>query len=79
MGSIVMDNCIIHSNSIIAAGSVITQGTIVEEGAIYAGIPAKKIKDVDPSLQKGEIEKIAQNYLMYSGWFKAVDTPLEQK
>ena len=79
MGSIVMDNCIIHSNSIIAAGSVVIQGTIVEEGTIYAGIPAKKIKDVDPSLQKGEIERIAQNYLMYSGWFKAGDTPLEQK
>lgn len=79
MGSIVMDNCVIHSNSIIAAGSVVTQGTIVEEGAIYAGIPAKKIKDVDPSLQKGEIERIAQNYLMYSGWFKAEGTPPEQK
>ena len=74
-----LDNCVIHSNSIIAAGSVVTQGTIVEEGAIYAGIPAKKIKDVDPFLQKGEIERIAQNYLMYSGWFKAGDTPLEQK
>ena len=79
MGSIVMDNCVIHSNSIIAAGSVVTQGTIVEEGAIYAGIPAKKIKDVDPSLQKGEIERIAQNYLMYSGWFKAEGTLPEQK
>ena len=79
MGSIVMDNCIIHSNSIIAAGSVVTQGTQVEEELIYAGIPAKKIKDVDPSLQKDEIERIAQNYLMYSGWFKAGDTPLEKK
>jgi carbonic anhydrase/acetyltransferase-like protein (isoleucine patch superfamily) len=79
MGSIVMDNCVIHSNSIIAAGSVVTQGTIVEEGAIYAGIPAKKIKDVDPSLQKGEIERIAQNYLMYSGWFKAEGALPEQK
>ena len=79
MGSIVMDNCVIHSNSIIAAGSVVTQGTIVEEGAIYAGIPAKKIKDVDPSLQKGEIERIAQNYLMYSAWFKAEGTLPEQK
>ena len=79
MGSIVMDNCVIHSNSIIAAGSVVTQGTIVEEGAIYAGIPAKKIKDVDPSLQKGEIERIAQNYLMYSGWFKAEGTLPEKK
>lgn len=75
MGSIVMDHCVIHSNSIIAAGSVVTQGTIVESGSIYAGIPAKKIKEVDPDLQKGEIERIAQNYLLYASWFKDEDTP----
>ena len=56
MGSIVMDNCIVHSNSIVAAGSVVTQNTIIEEGAIYAGIPARKIKDIDSALQKGEVE-----------------------
>jgi carbonic anhydrase/acetyltransferase-like protein (isoleucine patch superfamily) len=70
MGSIVMDNCIVESNSIIAAGSVVTQNTHVPAGTIYAGIPARKIKDIDPDLQKGEIERIAKNYLMYSGWFK---------
>jgi len=71
MGSIVMDNCVIHSNSIVAAGSVVIQNTVVEEGAIYAGIPARKIKDIDPALQKGEVERIAKNYLLYSSWFKA--------
>ena len=70
MGSIVMDNCIVESNSIIAAGSVVTQNTHVPEGTIFAGIPARKIKDIDPKLQKGEIERIAKNYLMYSSWFK---------
>jgi carbonic anhydrase/acetyltransferase-like protein (isoleucine patch superfamily) len=70
MGSIVMDKCIVESNSIIAAGSVITQNTHVPAGTIYAGIPARKIKDIDPDLQKEEIERIAKNYLMYSGWFK---------
>ena len=70
MGSIIMDNCIIESNSIIAAGSVVTQNTHVPEGTIFAGIPAKKIKDIDPKLQKDEIERIAKNYLMYSRWFK---------
>ena len=70
MGSIVMDNCIVESNSIIAAGSVVTQNTHVPAGTIYAGVPARKIKDIDPKLQKGEIERIAKNYLMYSSWFK---------
>ena len=69
MGSIVMDDCIVESNSIIAAGAVVAKNTHVESGSIYAGIPAKKIKDVSPELTKGEIERIAENYVMYSSWF----------
>ena len=70
MGAIVMDNCEIGSNSIIAAGAVLTEGTIVPGGCIYAGVPAKKIKDISEELINGEINRIANNYLMYSGWFK---------
>lgn len=70
MGSIVMDNCEIHSNSIIAAGAVLTQNTVVESGSIYAGVPARKIKDISPELTSGEIDRIAHNYVKYSGWFK---------
>ena len=70
MGAIVMDNCVIESNSIVAAGSVVTQNTRVESGTIYAGIPAKKVKDIDQSDFAGEIERISNNYVMYSGWFK---------
>ncbi len=70
MGAIVMDDCIIESNTIIAAGAIVTQHTHVESGCIYAGIPAKKIKDISQELISGEIERIARNYVMYSGWFK---------
>ena len=70
MGAIVMDNCVIESNSIVAAGSVITQNTVVESGCIYAGVPAKKVKDINQSDFAGEIERISNNYVMYSGWFK---------
>ncbi len=70
MGAIVMDNAIVKKNSIIAAGAVVTENTIVEEGSVYAGIPAKKIKNVDQKLQEGEIQRIAQNYIKYSSWFK---------
>ena len=70
MGSIVMDNCIVHSNSIIAAGAVVTQNTVVESGCIYAGVPAKKVKDISQELISGEIDRIANNYMKYSSWFK---------
>jgi len=70
MGSIVMDNCLVESNSIIAAGAVVTQNTIVEAGSIYAGVPARKVKDISEELINGEINRIAENYVKYSGWFK---------
>jgi carbonic anhydrase/acetyltransferase-like protein (isoleucine patch superfamily) len=70
MGAVVMDNCVIESNSIVAAGAVITQNTVVESGTIWAGVPAKKVKDIDQSNFAGEIERISNNYVMYSSWFK---------
>ena len=71
MGAILMDHAKIGSNSIIAAGAVILENTIVEPGSIYAGVPAKKVKDISEELIKGEIERIANNYLMYAGWYKS--------
>jgi len=70
MGSIVMDNCVVESNSIIAAGAVLTKNTRVETGSIYAGIPAKKVKDISKELIHGEINRIADNYVKYASWFK---------
>lgn len=70
MGAIVMDDVIIESNSIVAAGAVVTKGTYIESGCIYAGTPAKKIKEVGKDLLEGEINRIADSYLMYSDWYK---------
>ena len=70
MGAIVMDNCEVGSNTIIAAGAVVLENTKVESGSIYAGVPAKKVKNIDEKLIQGEIDRIANNYIMYAGWFK---------
>lgn len=70
MGSIVMDDCYIESGSIIAAGAVLLEGTKVEAGSIYAGVPAKKVKNISPELFEGEVQRIAKNYKLYSSWFK---------
>jgi carbonic anhydrase/acetyltransferase-like protein (isoleucine patch superfamily) len=70
MGAIVMDGVRIGSNSIIAAGAVVLENTEVPPGSIFAGVPAKKVKDISQELLKGEVERIANNYVMYSGWFK---------
>ncbi|HUR09923.1 MAG TPA: gamma carbonic anhydrase family protein [Flavitalea sp.] len=70
MGAIVMDNAVIGSNSIIAAGAVVLEGVQVEPGSIYAGIPARKVKDVSPEHISGEINRIAHNYVRYADWFR---------
>lgn len=70
MGAIVMDNCHIEENCIIAAGAVLLEGTRVESWSIYAGVPAKKVKKLPPELFQGEVQRIANNYVMYSSWFK---------
>ena len=71
MGAIVMDHAVIGENSIIAAGAVVLENTIVEPGSIYAGTPAKKVKDVDKENFKDLIERISNNYVMYSDWFRS--------
>ena len=70
MGAIIMDGCIVESNSIIAAGAVVLENTVVKSGSIYAGVPAKKVKDISQEMIDGEINRIANNYVMYSSWFK---------
>src|SRR5690606_12618497 len=70
MGAIVMDNVVVGSNSIIAAGAVVLENTIVEPGSIYAGVLARKVKNVSQAPVSGEIERIALNYSVYSSWFQ---------
>lgn len=70
MGAIVMDHCVIHSNSIIGAGAVVLENTVVESGCIYAGNPAKKIKEVDAEHVKGLIDRISNSYVKYASWYK---------
>ena len=70
MGAIVLDNAVIESNSIVAAGSVVTKGTVVESGWVYAGTPAKKLKQVGPELLRDEVERIVNSYAMYASWYK---------
>lgn len=70
MGAIVMDNVVVGSNTIIAAGAVVLEGTVIPAGSLFAGVPAKKIKDIGEELISGEIDRISTNYVLYSSWFK---------
>lgn len=71
INAVILDDAVIESNTVIAAGSVVTKGTRVESGSVYAGVPAKKVKDIGPELLEGEIKRISNNYAMYASWFVA--------
>jgi carbonic anhydrase/acetyltransferase-like protein (isoleucine patch superfamily) len=70
MGAIVMDGVLVESNSIVAAGAVVLEGTHIESGSIYAGVPAKKVKDLNKEQTARLTEGISDNYILYSSWFK---------
>jgi carbonic anhydrase/acetyltransferase-like protein (isoleucine patch superfamily) len=73
MGAIVMDNAVVNSNTIIAAGAVVLENTVCEAGSIYAGVPARKVKDIEQSKIEGEIHRSAGNYVGYARWFENVN------
>ena len=69
MGAIIMDNALVEEYCIIAAGSVVLENTHCESGYIYAGTPAKKIKPITEE-QRALLNKLPDNYIMYSDWFR---------
>lgn len=69
MGAIIMDGAVIHSNSIIAAGAVVLEGTVVDSGSVWAGMPARKVKDIDERLLEGQVNRISSNYQKYASWY----------
>ena len=70
MGAIVMDNAIVHENALVAAGAVVLEGTELESGAIYAGVPAKKVKQLKKETFEDMNQRIARNYIQYAFWYK---------
>lgn len=70
IGAIILDHAEIGENSIIAAGSLVLTGTKIEPNSIYAGVPAKRLKDIDPEQTYEMINKIADNYITYASWYK---------
>lgn len=69
IGAIVLDNALIQENTIIAAGALILDSMVCEPNSVYAGVPAKKVKDISPEQSLGMIQRIANNYKMYASWY----------
>ena len=70
MGAILMDDVYVESKSLIAAGAVVSKGTRIKTGEVWAGVPAKKIKNIDEELLQGEVHRISSSYNMYASWYE---------
>ena len=70
MGSVVLDHAVVGEGAIVAAGSVVTGKTVIPPHTLWAGVPAKYIKDVDPAQAEEMNQRIARDYHMYAGWYK---------
>ncbi|MCD8072843.1 MAG: gamma carbonic anhydrase family protein [Alistipes sp.] len=70
MGATLLDNVIVSSGCIVAANALVLANTVLEPNSVYAGIPAKKVKEVTPEQRKDIIERTARDYIMYSGWIE---------
>ena len=73
MNATVLDHAVVGEGALVAAGSVVLSNTVIEPGCIFAGIPAKFVKKIDPEQSKEMNQKIAKNYLMYASWYKEED------
>jgi carbonic anhydrase/acetyltransferase-like protein (isoleucine patch superfamily) len=69
IGSTILDNAVVGEGCIVAANSLVLSNAVLEPNSVYAGVPAKKIKDVDPRQREEIIERIARDYIMYASWY----------
>lgn len=70
MGAIVMDHAFVPEFCLVAAGALVPENMVLESGFIYAGIPAKKLKPLDPENMHFYITRTAENYVKYASWFR---------
>ena len=70
MGATVLDHTVVGTGSIVAANSLVLSKTVIEPGSVYAGVPARRVKDVTPEQVRDIIERTARDYMMYASWYK---------
>jgi len=70
IGAVLLDHCVVRSNTIIAAGSVVRGNTVLEPNSLYAGTPARRVKDIDPEKFESMVKRIARDYVKYASWYK---------
>ena len=69
MGATILDNAVVESGCIVAANALVLSGSRLEAGGVYAGVPAKRVKEVTPEQKEEIIKRTANDYMMYASWY----------
>ena len=70
MGAIVLDGATVQTDTIVAAGAVVPGGKTAESHGVYAGTPAKRIKELTAEQSADTIGRIADHYALYASWYE---------
>ncbi len=70
MGSTILDNALVATGCIVAANALVLTGMKLEPNTLYAGVPAKKIREVSEEQRSEIIERIAKDYMYYASWYE---------
>ena len=70
MGATILDNAVVPPGCIIAANALVLSNARLEPDSVYAGVPAKKVKDVTPEQREEIIRRTARDYRMYASWYE---------
>ena len=73
MGATLLDYAEVGEGAIVAAGALVLSNTKIPPFTLWAGVPAKFVKNVAPEQSNEMNRKIAHQYAMYAGWFKEED------
>lgn len=74
MNATVLDFAKVGKGAIVAAGALVLSNTVIEPYTLWAGVPAKFIKKVEPEQSQDMNERIANDYLTYASWYKPDET-----
>ena len=70
MGAVLLDYAEVGEGAIVAAGALVLSNTKIPPYTLWAGVPAKFVKNVEPEKTNEMNRKIAHNYAMYADWYK---------
>lgn len=70
MGSTILDNAVVATGCIIAANALVLSNSKLEPNTLYAGVPAKKIREVTAEQREEIINRIARDYTLYASWYE---------